>query len=81
MNVAPYIGKAMRGNSALRVFNAAGYYDFATPMFGAEYSLDRNGIDPARVTYKYYPAGHMMYIHHPSMDVLLDDIRDFIAGK
>lgn len=81
MNVAPYIGKAMRGNSQLRVFNAAGYYDFATPMFGAEYSLDRNGIDPKRVTYKYYPAGHMMYIHHPSMNVLLDDIRDFIEAR
>ncbi len=82
LNVAPYIGTAMRGNSDLRVFNAAGYYDFATPFFGAEYSLNRNGIDPARVTYKYYEAGHMMYIHHPSLDALITDIRTFIkAGE
>ncbi len=80
MNVAPYIGKAMRGNKDLRVFNAAGYYDFATPLMGAEYSLDRNGIDPSRVTYTYYPAGHMMYIHHPSMDQLLIDVRAFIEA-
>ena len=78
LNVTPYIGKAMRGNSDLRVFNAAGYYDFATPLLGAEYSLDRSGVDPARVTYKYYPAGHMMYAHHPSFDQLLTDLRYFI---
>jgi len=81
LNVTPYIGQAMRGNSDLRVFNAAGYYDFATPLFGAEYSLDRSGVDPTRVTYKYYPAGHMMYIHHPSFDQLLDDMRQFIKSK
>ena len=81
LNVAPHIGKAMRGNKDLRVFNAAGYYDFATPLLGAEYSLQRNGIDPERVTYKYYEAGHMMYIHHPSFDQFLKDIRRFIENK
>ena len=81
LNVAPYIGKAMRGNKDLRVFNAAGYYDFATPLLGAEYALKRNGIDPDRVTYKYYEAGHMMYIHHPSFAQFLVDIRDFIQKK
>ncbi|MCC2608117.1 S10 family peptidase [Planctobacterium marinum] len=81
LNVAPYIGKAMRGNKDLRVFNAAGYYDFATPLLGAEYALDRNGIDPQRVTYKYYEAGHMMYIHHPSFQQFLTDVRDFIQAR
>ncbi|WND01957.1 peptidase S10 [Temperatibacter marinus] len=81
MNVTQFIGKAMRGNKDLRVFNAAGYYDFATPLLGAEYALDRSGIDPARVTYTYYPAGHMMYIHHPSLKQLNDDIRSFINGQ
>lgn len=78
LNVAPYIGKAMRGNKNLKVFNAAGYYDFATPLLGAEYALQRNGIDPDRVVYKYYEAGHMMYIHHPSFTQFLEDIREFI---
>jgi len=78
LNVAPYIGKAMRENSQLRVFNAAGYYDFATPLMGAEYSLTRNGIDASRVTRKYYKSGHMVYIHHPSMVKLVTDIRQFI---
>lgn len=77
LNVAPYIGKAMRGNKDLRVFNAAGYYDFATPLLGAEYALQRNGIDPKRVVYKYYESGHMMYIHHPSFTQFLKDVRAF----
>ncbi len=81
LNVAPYIGKAMRENKHLRVFNAAGYYDFATPLLGAEYSLNRNGIDEKRVTKKYYEAGHMMYIHHPSLNKLVSDIRAFIKNK
>ncbi len=82
VNVAPYIGTAMRQNSALRVFNAAGYYDFATPFFDAEMSFMRNGVVPERITYAYYESGHMMYIHHPSLVRLMDDVRAFIrAGQ
>jgi len=80
LNVAPYIGKAMRENKHLKVFNAAGYYDFATPFMGAEYSLNRNGVDTKRVTEKYYKAGHMMYIHHPSFEQLVTDLRTFIQS-
>lgn len=81
LNVTPYIGKAMRGNRDLRVFNAAGYFDFATPFLGAEYALDRSGVDPDRVTYTYYPSGHMMYVHHPSLQQLLRDVRQFIQAR
>ncbi|MBK5911504.1 peptidase S10 [Rhodothalassium salexigens] len=80
-NVAPYIGQAMRQNSGLRVFNAAGYYDFATPVFSAEHSLSRNGVAPERITFKYYEAGHMMYIHEPSLKALLSDVRAFIKAR
>ena len=80
-NVQPYIGRAMRQNSGLKVFNAAGYYDFATPFFSAEFSLQRPGMDQDRITYKYYPAGHMMYIHEPSLQQLNDDIRAFIESR
>jgi carboxypeptidase C (cathepsin A) len=78
-NVAPYIGEAMRQNSGLQVFVAAGYYDFATPFFQAEYSLNRAGSVPERVHFSYYEAGHMMYIHHPSLFQLQADVHDFIA--
>ncbi len=80
VNVAPYIGTAMRQNQDLRVFNAAGYYDFATPFFDAELSFMRNGVVPERITYAYYEAGHMMYIHRPSLLKLMDDVRAFVRA-
>jgi len=79
-NVAPYIGTAMRQNSGLQVFVAAGYYDFATPFFQAEYSLNRAGVVPERVHFHYYEAGHMMYIHHPSLHALQTDVHNFLAA-
>ena len=26
----------------------------------------------------YYPAGHMMYLHQPSIEQLAEDVRNFI---
>jgi carboxypeptidase C (cathepsin A) len=44
------------------VFVGQGYFDFATPFFGAEYSLSRTGIPQDRIQYHYYGSGHMMYV-------------------
>ena len=65
---------------SVRVFNAAGYYDFATPFFDAEMSFMRNGVVPERITYAYYESGHMMYIHEPSLIKLKEDLGAFIEG-
>ncbi|MEM9085860.1 MAG: peptidase S10 [Pseudomonadota bacterium] len=81
LNVAPFIGRAMRQNSGLRVFNAQGYYDFATPFFGAEYSLNRIGIPQDRISYRYYDAGHMMYVRDEDRAQLSEDIRAFIRAR
>ncbi|MEX0297932.1 MAG: S10 family peptidase [Kordiimonas sp.] len=81
LNVAPYLGRALRENSGLRIFNAAGYYDFATPLYGAEYSLTRTGFDPSRIDFKYYEAGHMMYVREADLIKLNDDIREFIKNR
>jgi carboxypeptidase C (cathepsin A) len=78
-NVAPYIGAAMRQNSGLRVFVAAGYYDMATPFFGAEYSLNRSGVVPARLEFAYYEAGHMMYVNHEALAKLQGDVHTFLV--
>lgn len=79
-NVAPYVGEAMRQNSGLRVLVASGYYDMATPFFGAEFSLSRSGVVPERLTFTYYEAGHMMYVNHPSLAKLQDDVRAFLVN-
>ena len=81
LNVAPYIGQALRENSGLRVFVGQGYYDFATPFFAAEYALSRTGIPQDRIEYKYYDAGHMMYIRDEDRHKLAGDIRAFIRAR
>lgn len=81
LNVAPYIGKAMRENSGMRVFVGQGYYDFATPFYAAEYSLTRTGIPQDRVEYQYYGSGHMMYVRDEDRVKLSRDIRDFIRRR
>lgn len=81
LNVAPYIGRALRENSGLRVFVGQGYYDFATPFFGAEYSLNRTGIPADRIEWRYYHAGHMMYVRDEDLKKLSADIRTFIRKR
>ncbi len=80
-NVAPYIGRTLRENSGAKVFVAAGWYDFATPFFGAEYSLGRTGIPADRVQFHYYDAGHMMYVRDADLAKLSSDIRAFIRSR
>ncbi|MEA3032322.1 MAG: hypothetical protein QOH86_338 [Sphingomonadales bacterium] len=80
-SVAPYLSKAMRENAGLRVFVGAGYYDFATPLFGAEYALSRTGFPQDRIQFHYYEAGHMMYVHDESRAKLARDVRAFIRSR
>ncbi|MCC5854784.1 MAG: peptidase S10 [Idiomarina sp.] len=76
-NLAPHFATAQQRNKDFRIFIANGYYDAATPFFATEHSFNNNGIDPSRVEMKYYEAGHMMYIHHPSLAQLAFDLRAF----
>ena len=81
LNVTPYIGRALRENSGLRIFVGQGYYDFATPFFAAEYALSRTGIPQDRIHYEYYGSGHMMYVRDEDRVKLSRDVRAFIRGR
>jgi carboxypeptidase C (cathepsin A) len=81
INVAPWISRAMRQNSDLRVLVAQGYYDLATPFFAAELMFNQPGFDQDRVRFEYYEAGHMMYIHEPSLADFTQDVRELITGN
>ena len=81
LNVAPYIGRALRENSGLRVFVGQGWYDFATPFFAAEYALTRTGMPTDRIEFEYYDSGHMMYVREEDRVELSRDIRDFIRQR
>ena len=78
VNVTPWLGKGMRENTELRVLLASGWYDLATPFFGAEMALHKNGVVLDRVQFDYYDAGHMMYLAESDGKKLSDDVRDFI---
>ncbi len=80
-NVAPYLGRALRENSGMRLFVGQGYFDFATPFFGAEYALSRTGFPVDRIDYRYYGSGHMMYVRDEDRVKLSRDIRDFIRRR
>lgn len=81
-NVAETLRKAMRMNAHLKVFVASGYYDLATPHFATDYTFNHLNVDATRmkdVTMRYYEAGHMMYIHEPSLAAIAKDLRQFVG--
>jgi carboxypeptidase C (cathepsin A) len=78
VNVVPYLGRAMRHNRDLRVLVASGYYDLATPFFGAENALSEDGLVHERISYSYYEVGHMIFLHEPSRVRLTNDVKQFI---
>ncbi len=73
-----YVARGMRQNKDMRVYVANGYYDMATPLFGTEYTMAQYGMDQKRIVMDYFEAGHMMYIHHPSLEKLAVNVRQFI---
>lgn len=81
LNVTPYLGRALRENSGMRIFVGQGWYDFATPFFAAEYALTRTGIPQDRIVYEYYDSGHMMYVRDEDRRKLSADVRAFIRGR
>ncbi|RPJ66835.1 peptidase S10 [Alteromonas sediminis] len=81
VSMSPILSKAMRQNKDFRIFIANGYYDLATPFFATEYSMNHFGYDQERIKMAYYEAGHMMYIHHPSLESLAQDMRAFLLQQ
>jgi carboxypeptidase C (cathepsin A) len=83
VNVAETLRAAMAQNPYLRVLVANGYYDLATPYFATEYTFNHLALEPAlrdHITMTYYEAGHMMYVHEPSLAQLQDDLVAFVEG-
>ncbi len=84
VNVAETLRSAMTQNPFLHVFVAKGYYDLATPFFAADYTFDHLGLDPvlrSHLSGSYYEAGHMMYVHPPSLNKLKADLAQFIKSS
>ncbi len=81
LNVAETLRKAICMNPYLRVYVGSGYFDLATPYFATDYTLNHLGLEPhllKNIQVHYYPAGHMMYVHQPSLARQAADLRAFI---
>jgi carboxypeptidase C (cathepsin A) len=84
VNVAETLRRAMTFNKYLKVFVANGYFDLGTPYSATEYTFDHLGLDESlrkNVRMAYYDAGHMMYIHMPSLKAMKKDMSKFISGS
>ena len=60
-----------------------GHYDLATPELATEYYIEHMDLTPAQrenVTIEYYEAGHMMYLHRPSLEKMKTDVAAFITS-
>ena len=80
LDVAEDLRLAMTKNPQLNVFSANGYFDFATPFFETEYTLDHMGLDPSlekNIHFGYYRSGHMIYMHTPALAELKHDLAAF----
>jgi carboxypeptidase C (cathepsin A) len=81
VNVAETLRQAMSTNPYLKVYVANGYYDFATPYLATEYTFNHLGLDESlhgNIRMGYFEAGHMMYIHMPSLAKLKAELDGFI---
>ena len=82
LNTGETLRQAMSKNPSLKVLVACGYYDLATPYFAAEYTFNHMGLkleQHKNVSFTYYEAGHMMYIHKESFLKLKKDVDKFYA--
>ncbi|QES87313.1 S10 family peptidase [Rhizosphaericola mali] len=76
LNTAEYLRQAMTKNPHLKVWVICGYYDLATPFYAAEYTFKHMNLRPElqeNLHFTYYEAGHMVYMHYPSMKQFKQD--------
>ncbi len=76
------LSKLLLRNPHFRVLYCCGYYDLACPLNATHFTVNHMGLDSAtraHVSFKYYPAGHMMYIEKGSRKTFHDDVAAFEA--
>lgn len=76
------LGRALRRNPHLRVFVASGRYDLGTPYSASDWSLAQLDVPAdvmARVTHRYYDAGHMFYTRDADLKRLKNDLAEWLG--
>jgi carboxypeptidase C (cathepsin A) len=82
-NTSIDLARAMGLSPAMKLLVQQGYYDLATPQLATEYYIDHMDLLPEQrenVSIEYYEAGHMMYLHEPSLVKFGKDLAGFIRS-
>jgi carboxypeptidase C (cathepsin A) len=82
LEVASVLRGVINRTPQLKVLLQSGYYDVGTPYFPAELTFDQMQLEPERnanVTKNRYEAGHMMYVHEPSLVQMRTDLVQFLS--
>jgi len=77
------LAHAIIRNPDMKVLVQQGYYDLATPVRATEYFIDQMPLPDAlrdNVSMEYYHAGHMMYVHPPSLEQYRKDLAGFVKS-
>jgi carboxypeptidase C (cathepsin A) len=80
-NTAMDLARAMGESPGMKVLVMQGYYDLATPHLATEYAVEHMDLLPEQrknVSIVYYEAGHMMYLHPPSLVKFKEELARFI---
>jgi len=77
------LAQALTMNPGLHLLVQQGYYDLATPTLATKHDIAHLDVSPEarkRIRMEYYEAGHMMYLHEPSMRKFRDDLASFVRA-
>ena len=81
VNTSKDLRRGFQFHPDLKVIVCNGYYDLATPFLATEYTFNHISLPEkqhANIKMTYYEAGHMMYLHQPSLQKISDDLRNFL---
>ena len=84
LNVGDNLRRAIHANPHMRVYVASGYYDLGTPHAAGDYTLSHLGLREElreNIQVSYFEAGHMMYIHRPSLARMSAELKAFVAPR
>ena len=82
-NVMPDLARTLKANPKTKVLLAGGYFDLATPYFEGKYEMHHLQIPNSlqkNISYKYYQAGHMIYVNEGILKQFHEDVAAFIKG-
>lgn len=78
------IRTCMSANKFLKVWVLCGYYDLATPFFGAEWIFSHIFLNPEQegnLSFTYYPSGHMFYLLESNLDKFHSEAEAWYGAK